>query len=430
MLTNMEHPIITHRLTNGIQLVMVPLANTAAVTTMVFMGVGSRFESPRQRGLAHFVEHMVFKGGNRYRTAKEVAQAMDSVGGEFNAYTNFEVTSFYTKTEGRHLELGLDVLSDMTLNAAFPSEELEKEKGVIVEEINMYEDMPMRKVYQVLSRLVYGETGLGLPIIGSKESVTSFTQADFLQYREQFYKGEKCTIAIAGAIDVDTTPALVERYFKELPPGGEYAPEKATYLGQTERLLIEYKQSEQTHLRLAVRSFPMGDPRRHVLGVMSTILGGNMSSRLFSSVREQQGLCYYVHSYNDSFTDTGMLVVSAGVDNNRLPQAVSAILKEMSLLRLQEVSEDELKRAKQYVLGKMSLNVEDSEHVAELYGLQQVLEHQIETIEEIRQGVEAVSAADIREVAEEIMQDAWLRLAVIGPHQHKEELTQLLTLPN
>ena len=215
----MQHSVFRQKLTNGISLVLIPLPTTEAVTCIVLMGVGSRYESDSQQGLAHFTEHMVFKGGRKYLTAQSIAQALDAVGGEFNAFTSQEYTGFYTKTAAHHLELGMDVLSDMVLHATFPEEELEKEKGVIVEEINMYEDIPMRKVDTVLTDLIYGDTPLGRPVIGTKESVTTFTRKDFVHYREQFYKGEQCTIVVAGAVDIEKTQAFAERFFAEMPSG-------------------------------------------------------------------------------------------------------------------------------------------------------------------------------------------------------------------
>jgi predicted Zn-dependent peptidase len=392
------------------------------------MGVGSRYEGEHQQGLAHFTEHMVFKGGRKYITAQQIAQTLDAVGGEFNAFTSQEFTGFYTKTAGAQLELGLDVLSDMVLHATFPEEELTKEKGVIVEEINMYEDMPMRKVDQVLSKLVYGEAPLGRPITGSKETVTAFTREDFVKYREQFYMGAQCTVVIAGAVDPEEAKALVEKFFGEMPSGRGYAPAAASYISTNEKVRIEEKASEQTHLMLATTGYPIAHPNKYPYRLLSVILGGNMSSRLFVSVREQQGLCYYVRCMPDSYQDTGMFVASAGVDNARLPQAVAAIMTELRLIRNELVSEEELERAKQFLLGKMLLSLEDSEQVAEFYGMQSLLEGGIELTDAIEQRILSVTREEIQQVAQELLTEDALRLAVIGPHTDKEALAKLLTL--
>ena len=423
----MNHTDIHKKLPNGISLVLVPLANTAAVTSIVLMGVGSRHESDEQRGLAHFAEHMVFKGGRKYTTAQDVAQALDAVGGEFNAFTSLEFTGFYTKTAAQHMELGVDVLSDMVLHATFPKEDLEREKGVIVEEMNMYEDMPMRKVDTVLFRLIYGDTPLGRETLGTKESVTSFTQKDFLDYRQEFYFGSKCTIVLAGAIDPEMATTLVENYFGEMPSGETAKSLIPAVLADTGRLLIEEKASEQTHLMLGVMGYPLGSPHRYAYRVLATILGGNMSSRLFTSVRERQGLCYYVRASPDTYTDTGILVASAGVDNTRLALAVAAIIKEFRLMRDEPVSQDELSRAKQFLLGKTLLAMEDSEQVAEFYGMQQLLEGKTEDLEKIEEQIQSVTAEEIQAIAQELFVDEGLRLAIIGPQKDREGLEKLLT---
>lgn len=425
-----NHKIVQKTLPNGISLVMVPLDNLAAVTTVVLMGVGSRFESDAQQGLAHFVEHMVFKGARKYQSVQAVAQALDAVGGEFNAFTSQEFTGFYTKTAGEYLELGVDVLSDMVLHATFPETELSKEKGVIVEEINMYEDMPMRKVDQVLSNLVYGDTPLGRPIIGTKNTVMNFRREDFLSYRDQFYKGSQCTIVLAGALNPDEALKLVERYFGDLPAGEPYRPQPASIAPKNigERVLLEEKASEQTHLMLASPGYAIGNPSRHAYRVLATILGGNMSSRLFVSVREEQGLCYYVRANPDIYTDTGLLVVSAGVDNNRLNQAVQAIVKELSRLVQEKVGEEELRRAKQFLLGKTMLAMEDSEQVAEFYGMQDLLEKKIETLDNLEEKIKLVTAEEVQAIARELFQSMQLRLAVIGPHKDAQALDKLLVI--
>jgi predicted Zn-dependent peptidase len=423
----MNHTFHRHVLPNGISLVIVPLTHTAAVTAIVFMGVGSRHESDAQRGLAHFTEHMVFKGGKKFTTTQAIAQSLDAVGGEFNAFTSHEFTGFYTKTAAEHLELGLDILSDMTLHATFPADELEKEKGVIIEEINMYEDMPMRKVDQVLNKLLFGDVPLGRAILGTKKTVSAFTREDFVKYREQFYFGAECTIVIAGAVDEKKAIEMVENFFGEMPKGESYKPVPAVIADAAERVLIEKKESEQTHLMLAVKAYPAMDPRRYAFRVLATILGGNMSSRLFVSVREEQGLCYYVRAHPDSYMDVGTLVASAGVDNNRLPQAVEAIMKELRHMRENPVTDEELNRAKQYIAGKVLLSMEDSENLAEFYGLQDLLEHEHVSPEESIEKIKGVTKDEVFKVAQELFVDDALRLAVIGPQDNASTLNSLLT---
>jgi predicted Zn-dependent peptidase len=423
----MQHQIYHERLPNGISLIVVPLTNTATVTSMVFMGVGSRNESDDQQGLAHFTEHMVFKGGRKYTTAQMVAQTLDGVGGEFNAFTSQEFTGFFTKTDATHTELGLDVLSDMLLHATFPTDELEKEKGVIVEEINMYEDMPMRKVGHVLMELLFGDTPMGRKILGTKESVTGFSREDFANYRKQFYMGPMCTVALAGDITPERARELVWKYFQELPDGEPHAPIMSAWRTD-KRVLVEDKKSEQTHLVLVAKAFPTGDPRQPTLRLLNTILGATMSSRLFVSVREEQGLCYYVRSGTDTYKDTGFLYASAGVDNKRFAQAVEAIIKEFKKMTEEPVSEEELERGKQHLLGKAAITFESSDEVAEYYGIQDLEEKSQETVEEYLEKVKKVTVEDIQNLAKEIFHTDHLRLAAIGPHPDTQTIEALLVI--
>ena len=423
----MKHDIHRHTLPNGISLVLIPLQSTEAVTSIVLMGVGSRYESDAQRGLAHFTEHMVFKGGKTFLDAQAISQALDAVGGEFNAFTSQEFTGFYTKTASRHMKLGLDVLSDMVLHASIPDEELQKEKGVIVEEINMYEDIPMRKVDHLLSELLFGDTPLGRPILGTKESVTGFTRQDFIDYRTQFYFGSQCTIVIAGAIDEVAVKDLVQELFAELPKGQTYLPTPVHFMDGP-KVLLQSTDSQQSHLMLAVKGYALAHPKRFAYRILATILGGNMSSRLFTSVREQQGLCYYVRATPDTYVDCGVLACSAGVDNNRLHKAITAILHELTLLRDQPVLAEELERAKQFQLGKLLLSLEDSEEVAEFYGMQELLEHSLLTPDEIEAGILSVTVDEIQAIAQELFTNDNLRLAVVGPEKDAATLEKLLVL--
>lgn len=293
----------------------------------------------------------------------------------------------------------------------------------------MYEDMPMRKVDQVLAKLLFGDTPMGRPILGTKKSVTAFTREDFLQYRQQFYKGARCTIAIAGAVDPDKAKAMVSQYFADLPQGEAYVPTPSAIvpLAGEDRVRIEERKSEQTHLMLAIKAYPTMHPRRHAFRVLSTMLGGNMSSRLFVSVREEQGLCYYVRAFPDTFADSGFLAAAAGVDNNRLPLAVEAIMKELRHMRSEAVSDEELNRAKRYIEGKVKLSMEDSEQVAEFYGLQDLMEGTRETPEEIIEKVRLVTKEDVLAVAQDLFVDDSLRIAIIGPHQDTSTINASLT---
>lgn len=427
-MNSIAHDVKKYKLGNGLTVVTVPVAGTAAVTAIVLVGVGSRFESDQQRGLAHFTEHMVFKGGKEFPNTQAIAQTLDAIGGEFNAFTSQELTGFYTKTASDYLETGLKVLSDMILHPQFPADELEKEKGVIVEEINMYEDMPMRKVDWALSELIYGDTPLGRPIVGNKESVTSFNRNDFVAYRDSAYCANRTVLVVAGALDDEQVLSLSDRYFAEMPSGDAQKPRAAVFQERrgVERVNIVRKDSEQSHMILAVEGLALGHPDRFVLRMLNIILGGNMSSRLFVAVREEKGLCYYVRSSLETFTDAGLLTASAGIDNNRIHDAVKAIVEEMQKMRVEKVGEDELNRAKQYVIGKLTLSLEDSEQVADLYGTQQLLSGETENLDWVRDQFLSVTAEQIQQMAQRLFVTDKMRLAIIGPQDDQEGLAALL----
>jgi len=409
-------------LANGAKLVTINQQESSAVTILVLMRVGSRYESDAQRGLAHFTEHMVFKGGKQYPTAQDIARTMDGIGGEFNAFTAHELTGFYTKTASRHAEIGMSVLGDMLLHATFPADELEKEKGVIVEEINMYEDMPMRKVDDVLSALLFGDTPMGRPVLGEKETVRAFTAEDFRAYREQFYHGDACVIVCAGAIDPEEARRLTEKYMGELPSGAwkDAAPATVT----EERLAHLVRPSEQTHFMIAFPGVEQTSEERFIQRVATTILGGSMSSRMFERVREQQGLCYYVRTYADTAQDVGFVVTNAGVDNERVELAIESVVHELQLFAESGPTEEEMVRAKEYLLGKQLLGLETSDALGEFYGIQQLLDAEILTPEQIAERIQAVTQEQVAAYAKNYIRSEKLRLALVGP----ERKTDLVTL--
>lgn len=408
---------------------------------MILWGVGSRFESDEQQGIAHFAEHMFFKGGQKFPNAQAVAQAIDAVGGEFNAFTGQEYTAYYTKTAADKLELGLDVLSDMLLHASFPEAELQKERGVIIEEINMYEDMPMRKVDLIMDKLLFGDAPLGRPISGTKETVSRFTVDDFQRYKQMHYTGAQCTVVIAGGVEVEAAQQLVEQYLGSVPGGEKYKPAPAQFIERHNsemdadgnilrfgRTMIEQKQSEQSHLIITVPGIPQSDPRDMPYHILSIILGGNMSSRLFDSVREKKGLCYYVHAGGSMHTDFGLFNAIAGVDNNRLSQAVTAILDEFRSVVKDGVTDEEVERAKAFSSGRWLLSLEDSYSVANGYAAQDQLENKRETPAEALARLAKVTKEEVQDLAKELFKTEGLRLAVIGPHQDPAELDLLLTI--
>lgn len=421
----MQHQIATHRLANGVTVITVPVPGTSTITSVVFFRVGSRYEADHQQGLAHFTEHLVFKGGVRYPTSRDVTQTVDGIGGEMNAFTSYEYTGFYVKAAKEHVATALDVLSDITLHATFPEQELEKEKGVITEEINMYEDLPMRRVDHVLMEQLFGDTPLGRRILGTKDSVANFTQQDFLNYRQQFYHGDSCVVVLAGAVSPEESQKLGEEYFSSLPSGSvaTYSP---AHFHEKPAVLADVRPGEQYHLQLAVPGLPLAHESAPTQKVLDTILGGTMSSRLFVAVREERGLCYYVRAGSDALLDTGVFSASAGVDVKRLDVAVQAIIDEFKRLRDEGVTEEELVRAKAYLTGKAAMSMEGSDEVAMYYGLQYALEYRTDSVSEHVAKIQEVTAQQVQELAKQLFVPGSARLAVVGPQPHTETLEGIL----
>lgn len=399
----------------GLRVLTKHMPGTNSATLMIAVATGSRHEADSERGLSHFLEHMMFKGTMKRPTALHIAEALDAVGGEFNAFTDKEMTAYYTKVASQHFDLALDVLSDMLLNSKFDAKEVEREKGVILEEMNMYQDTPMRYVNDLLEGLLYGDTPEGRQIIGTKDSVTAFKREDFVNYWQRQYTAPNMVVAVAGAIEPDLVTKKIERVFGNLASQNAKARGEAMFQQAEPKVHYFQKTTDQTHFRLGVRAFALSDPRRPILQVLSAILGGGMSSRLFTNIRERQGLCYYINSENELYTDHGHLAIQAGVTTIKLNDALSSVGQELNKLSTVEVSEAELRKVKEYIKGKMLLNFEASDAVAGFMARQQALLGKVETLDERLAKIEKVSKSDITKVAREIFLPKHLNLAVIGP---------------
>lgn len=407
---------------------MVPMDSVKSVTTMILVGVGSRYETKEISGLSHFLEHMAFKGTQKRPTAMTISSLIDGIGGEFNAFTSKEITGFFIKSAANHLILAIDVLSDILLHSKFEEAEIEKERGVILEEINLYEDTPMRKVSDVYEELLYGDTPLGWDTAGRKEVIKKITRQDFLNYLHSFYSPQGMALVVAGSFEKQRVLDSAKEYLgdMELFDTPSYTP---VIENQTQpQALVKFKKTEQAHLCLGVRTFPYSHPDRYTLAVLATILGGGMSSRLFHEVREKRGLAYYVRSSSDHFLDTGTLVTQAGVDLRRIEEVVKIILDEYRKMTVETCSKGEFSKAKEYLKGHLILELEDSRGVASLFGGQEILEKRIRTPEEIIAEIERVSVEDIQRVAGEIFKENKLNLAVIGPFEDGKKFEEILRL--
>ena len=423
-------------LKNGLRVVTIPMPSVQSVTVMVLVGAGSRYETKKIWGLSHFVEHMAFKGTKKRPTTLEIASLVEGIGGEFNAATSKDHTSYYIKAASKHLPLLLDVLSDMLLNSLFKQEEIDREKGVILEEMNMREDMPIYKVGEILETLLHGNTPLGRRIIGEKEVIKSLKRKDFIEYLQGYYVPENTVIVIAGSAGEIRNSKfeirnLVNKYLGSWKKQSFKKFKKMTDKQTRPALEVVYKKTEQAHLCLGARAYQQNHPDRFALSVLSTILGGGMSSRLFLEVRERRGLAYYVKSSSERFQDVGYFVTQAGVDLKRIEEAVRVILSEYAKLRNCEIAKlknEELKKAKEFLKGRLILELEDSKEIASLYGIQEILQNKIKTSEEKMKKIEKVTKEDILRVAKDIFRLEKLNLAVIGPYKTRQQFEKLLRL--
>jgi predicted Zn-dependent peptidase len=412
-------------LPNGLRVLTAPVPQAQSVSCFVMLAAGSRYETRETNGIAHFAEHMFFKGTERRPTARDIAGEVDAIGGEFNAFTSKEYTGYYVRCAAEHRDVALDVLVDMLRNSRFDAAEIEREKGVIIEEMNMYYDTPRDFIDGVYEELVYGDHPLGWDIIGRKETVQRATRDTFLGYLGDWYKPSRMVVGVGGRVG-DGLVERVEELLGGVEDGPTGSPLPALPSVNGAAVKVHTKASDQAHICLGVRSRPIDDPDRYVLMVLSTILGGGMSSRLFTEVRERRGLAYYVFATNHSYTDTGSLYAQAGVDIDRIEDAVSTVAAELKKVAAEPVPEDELRKAKNFAKGRFVLQIE-SPHGLIMFGLRrEVLEGRATEPEEVLAGLEAVGAEDIQRVAQELIDSRALRLAVIGPFEDPARFERLL----
>jgi predicted Zn-dependent peptidase len=408
-------------LKNGIRLITIPIEETKAVTCLVMVAAGSKYETKHTNGVAHFLEHMMFKGTAKRPSALEISTVLDSIGSEYNAFTGKEWTGYFVKAAYEHLGLALDILSDSYKNSLFAAEEMEKERGVITEEINMYLDTPMRHIGDLWEKLLYGDTPTGWSIAGEKENIAMMQRADIVEYLKRHYVAENTTIVVAGKFNKKIIRHMVEEYFKDVPRSETVPAQKTREQQAAPAFLLHTKQTDQTQLMVGVRTFDLFSPKRYILSVLATVLGGGMSSRLFTEVREKRGLAYSVHTSPEYYTDCGYLVTQVGVRKEAASEAMKIILQEYGKIADIGVTKKELDKAKNYLSGKIFLGLESSDELAFYAGEQEVLMRKIIKPEEIVKKIRAVSAAQVKKLASEIFTDDRLNAVLLGPFASKDE---------
>jgi predicted Zn-dependent peptidase len=413
-------------LPNGLRLISVPSANTNAVTVLALVGTGSKYETKEISGISHFLEHLQFKGTAKRPTQMDVFTAIDELGGISNAFTGQEYTGYYVKAQSGKFAAAVDLVADMFLNATLPAGEIEKERGTIIEELNMFYDHPMRHIWTVWGQALYGDQPAGWDIGGVEETVGKITREQLVAYRASNYVAQNTILCVSGKFDQKDAFGLAQKYFGDFTtkaPGG-----KAPVVERQAKpeVLIYKKDTKQTQVALGVRAFDLFHPRRYALELMEVILGGMWSSRLNEEVRVKRGLVYDVHTELATDPDTGSLAATANLDSSRLDEGIKVILGEFKKMRDTPVPEAELQKAKDHYIGKSSIILESSHAKGMFYCEQELLEGKIAEPEEIYEKISKVTAQDIRAVANEIFTPAKLNLALIGPYDDKSRFENLL----
>lgn len=411
---------------NGLRLLMVPFKEALSFQSAVLVNTGSEFETKKINGLSHFLEHMCFKGTEKRPSNFEIAKALDEVGGSYNAFTSNEVTGYWVKVASQHQDLALDLVADIFLHSQFPEKEIEKEKAVVKEEINMHQDLPQQHVWDLWQKLLYGNQPAGWPILGTKENIERFSRKDLLNYHQQQYRAQSTLIVVSGKFSPKDVIKQVKHLFQEIPVGSGRQKRMTKEKQKQPQILQEERKTDQTHLIIGVRGINFFDPKRYALDLLDAVWDGGMSGILFQTIREKLGAAYYVKSIVSYNTDYGFWAVQAGINNNRLEEILTTLLKEWQRLSKILLSPQELKKAKNYLAGKIALSVENVHDIAYDYAFQKLLKNKIETPAQYLAKINSLSANDLRKVASFLLQPQKLNLSFIGPYHHSTKLLQIL----
>jgi len=403
------------KLSNGLTIITVPIPEGLTTTILVLTETGSKYETKNINGISHFLEHLCFKGTKKRSVPQEVSEELDALGASYNAFTGHEYTGYYAKTEPKHFLKALDVVSDIYLNPTFPEKEIEKERGVIIGEIEMYEDNPQRKVGDLFTDVLYGDQPAGWDIAGTRETIRHIKRSQIVSYHGKHYVASATTVIAAGKFNYQEAVSSIQKAFAGISESKKCGKKKVNERQRNPRLKIEKRKTSQTHLILGVRSFGASSKWNDALPVLAVILGGGMSSRLFKKIREEMGAGYYIFAENEPFTDHGYFGISTGVANARTSEAVLAILEEVKKIKDEKVSGKELRKVKNQIIGTMFSSLETSSALAMYYGAMAALGIQLKTPEERAAGIRSVSSDDVQNVARHIFQNNRLNMALIGP---------------
>jgi len=415
-------------LKNKLRVITVPSQNTHAVTILILVGTGSKYEQKHLNGISHFLEHLLFKGTKKRKDKIQIAETLDRVGGIYNAFTSEDYTGYFAKVCFLHFDLALDWVTDIYLNSVLPKKEIEKERGVIFEEINMYFDHPMEYVNVLWNKVLYGDQPAGWSILGTKETVQRIKRADLLNYMRKQYVASNTIVCVAGNFNEREGLKKIEKYFSNISTTPPKKKQKVIENQTKPQCLLETRNTDQTHFCLGVRGYNIFHPKKYAQEVLGVILGGMMSSRLFIKIREEMGASYYITTSTESNPDTGYLVTQAGADNDKIEKVIKVILAEYKKMKTQKVPLKELKKAKEYIKGKMALQLESSDAQASFFGLQELLKKEILLPQQIYKKIDELSPGDLLKVAKEIFKPQNLNLALIGPFKDSKKFEKLLKL--
>lgn len=417
-------------LKNGIKAFLVPVEGTQATTVLVMAKVGSRYETPEINGASHFIEHMMFKGSTNLPTPAHVSRALDAIGAEYNAYTSKEYTGYYIKSDSSHTQMAIQTLYDMNFDSLYQVEEMDRERRVIIEEINMYEDTPTRHIDELLERVMFRGNSLGWDIAGTPETMRTMSREDVIAFRDDHYTPERMAIAVAGNVSDDVEQWLNDTFGnvesdKSSNGYTDFAGFESSDMPPVE---MQQKATEQVHVGIGFPGLSYGDKRADVMRLLSTMLGGNMSSRLFMNVREKGGLAYRINCYHYAFEDTGITSILAGLDKTRLSEAMDRIFEEVEDLKTNGPTDEELERTKSYLRGRILLSIEDSANRAEWYAKQALFIDNVPSPEERIAALEAVTKEDVQKLANDLFDRSKMTLSYIGPETDPDAIRA--TLPN
>ncbi|MEK9180131.1 MAG: pitrilysin family protein [Patescibacteria group bacterium] len=415
-------------LKNGLRAILIPRPKSVAATVLILVEAGAEYETKNINGLSHFLEHMTFKGTSKRPEPGQIAEELAALGAQSNAFTSYEYTGYWAKVEYRKLPKIMEIVSDLYLNPLFNPTEIDKERGVIIEEINMYEDMPMRKVHDLLTSLLYGDQPAGWDVAGHKEIIKKLSRDDFVTYRSKHYVPQKTLVVVAGNFDPKRTEAQVRGYFENVKKGTRTPRFRTKERQARPELMVKFKESDQSHLVLGVRAFDLFDKRRYAIQVLADVIGGGMSSRLFKRIREQMGAAYYVSASPDLYLDHGYLAVSAGVDHLKASAVIEAIIEEFRRISKELVPAKELQKSKDHLIGNLMLELETSDELASYYGSQEILARKTLHPQGLVDKIQNIKAEEVRAVARAIFKDKNLNLAVIGPYKHTGSFKKILRL--